>query len=145
MCITGAGHAKSSRRETSATNSVCGRQRKSEAIDVITVPDVRLCRDHGGSPLKALELIRSSEVDVVILDYELPYMNGMTLAQELRRAKPLVPIVLFSGHTDIPLEVLQSVDANVSKGEDLDLLLHKVRLLANKVELASHAAVVQGS
>ena len=51
----------------------------------------------------ALELFRSIRVDLVITDYWLPGLTGTQVAAEMKRLKPVIPIVLFSGLVEAPL------------------------------------------
>lgn len=65
---------------------------------------------------QGLRLLRQNSVDLVVLDYEMPGMNGELVAQAIRRYKPEVPVVLFTGiPDDLPDSVRQNVDALVSK------------------------------
>jgi CheY-like chemotaxis protein len=64
---------------------------------------------------KGLELASTFPVDVVIVDYFMPEMNGHELAIAMRRLRPQAPIILLSGTTDIPEHALKSVDAFVAK------------------------------
>jgi CheY-like chemotaxis protein len=64
---------------------------------------------------KGLELVSLFSVDVVIVDYLMPTMNGQEVAIELRRLRPQAPIIMLSGATDIPERALQSVDAFIAK------------------------------
>lgn len=68
------------------------------------------------SGARGLELATLEPVDVVILDYEMPGLNGHDVAIALRRWEPQIPIVMFSGAVDIPSQTLKLVDAFVSKG-----------------------------
>jgi len=52
------------------------------------------------SGTEGLRLLRSTAVHVVVLDYEMPEVNGDLIAQAIRRYKPEVPIVLFTGAPD---------------------------------------------
>jgi DNA-binding NtrC family response regulator len=63
----------------------------------------RVLTANGGST--ALEAFAASAVDAVVLDYEMPGMNGGEVAQEMMRIKPKVPKLLFSGNTSFPREV----------------------------------------
>lgn len=81
-------------------------------------------RNTGYSTLTALSgneglcRLRSASVDVVVLDYEMPKMNGDLVAQAIRRLKPMLPIVLFTGvPDDIPDHVRQNVNAVVHKAD----------------------------
>jgi CheY-like chemotaxis protein len=72
---------------------------------------------------EALRLAAQRRVDAVILDYCMPGMNGGEVAREMKRLRPDVPIILFSGSLDIPSSTLLYVDAFVAKGEGLRPLL----------------------
>ena len=63
----------------------------------------RVLTANGGST--ALEAFVASAVDAVVLDYEMPGMNGGEVAQEMMRLNPKVPKLLFSGNTSFPSEV----------------------------------------
>jgi len=66
---------------------------------------------------KGLELAVSSPVDLVLLDYEMPELDGLQVAAELRRIRPGTPIILLSGVVDIPAQMLGLVDGFVRKGD----------------------------
>lgn len=67
------------------------------------------------SGARGLELAANDPVDVVILDYDMPGMNGHDVAVALREWEPQIPIVMFSGAIDIPSQTLRLVNAFVSK------------------------------
>ena len=53
------------------------------------------------SAAKALELVRGgAHFDLVITDFAMPGMNGLLLAEELRRIDPDLPILLMTGFAD---------------------------------------------
>ena len=63
-------------------------------------------------PLAALTRFRTSpaEFDVAVLDYAMPAMNGLDLAQRLRALRPDLPILIITGHQDaIPSGELERV------------------------------------
>jgi CheY-like chemotaxis protein len=64
---------------------------------------------------KGLELASQYSVDVVILDYLMPEMNRREVAIEMRRLKPLAPIIMLTGAGDIPEHTLDLVDALIAK------------------------------
>jgi CheY-like chemotaxis protein len=89
-------------------------------------PNLRLSRayleKHGYHVLTAtsgregLRMLHSLPVDLLVLDYEMPVMNGEAVAREVRRLYPGLPIVLLSGHLEGEgWPVLQLVDAYVPK------------------------------
>ena len=64
---------------------------------------------------KGLELASKYSVDVVILDYFMPGMNGQEVAVEMKRLRPLAPIIMLSGAVDVPEPALKWVDAFIAK------------------------------
>lgn len=80
---------------------------------------------------EGLELYASGPVDAVIVDYQMPEMTGDRVAVQIKRSDPSIPIVLLSAYNRLPEEVLQSVDAFVTKGEASTLLLAAVHDLLN--------------
>ena len=66
---------------------------------------------------EALDVIAKGNADAVVLDYHMPEMNGGELAAAIRSLSPTVPILMFSGDTDIPAPTLALVDRFVQKGQ----------------------------
>ena len=64
---------------------------------------------------KGLELASIHPVDVVIVDFFMPEMDGLDVAMEMRRLKPQAPIIMLSGAVEVPKQVLQCVDAFMAK------------------------------
>jgi two-component system, cell cycle sensor histidine kinase and response regulator CckA len=64
---------------------------------------------------KGLELASMHAVDVVIVDYLMPKMNGHEVAIEMRRLKPQAPIIMLSAAVDVPEQALELVDAFIPK------------------------------
>lgn len=54
--------------------------------------DTALSGDH------AVSLVQSKEVDVVILDVLMPNKSGIDTLRELKRIKPLVEVIMLTGH-----------------------------------------------
>ncbi len=78
---------------------------------------------------KALELASIYSVDVVIVDYFMPEMNGSEVAVEMRRLRPQAPIIMLSAAVDIPEQVLKLVDAFVAKDRLASQLLPAIAQL----------------
>lgn len=74
----------------------------------------------------ALEIFASEPVDLVILDYKMPGMNGDVVAEKMKRQKPAVPILLLSAYVDLPRETLALVDGYLTKGEGPLVMLKAV-------------------
>jgi DNA-binding response OmpR family regulator len=64
---------------------------------------------------KGLELASVYSVDVVIVDYLMPEMNGQEVAKEMRRLKPEAAIIMLSAAVDVPEQALRVVDAFIAK------------------------------
>ncbi len=52
---------------------------------------------HRGSAEEGLAFLRDNDVDVALLDYHLPGMNGMEMLEELRRTWPHLPVIMVTG------------------------------------------------
>lgn len=74
-----------------------------------------------------LAIFGTERVDVVVLDYFMPGMNGGEVAAEMRRLRPEVPILLLSAYINLPPEVIDAVDCTILKGDGPEVLLTKVR------------------
>lgn len=76
-----------------------------------------------------LELFDREPVDAVVLDYYMPGMDGGKVADEMKRRKPQVPIVLLSAFYSLPDGATDAVDAFLTKGDSPDVLLQKLSQL----------------
>jgi DNA-binding NtrC family response regulator len=47
---------------------------------------------------QAIEFINSHELDVVILDVQMPGRDGIETLQEIKRLKPIVEVIMLTGH-----------------------------------------------
>jgi CheY-like chemotaxis protein len=93
------------------------------------------------SPLQALQKLEAgaSGWDAIILDYDMPEMNGAQLAARIRADLPLLPIILCSALYEIEIDVDQSLfDARVIKSAISRSLIQTLRrvLSSSKVEVA---------
>lgn len=62
-----------------------------------------------------LELAAVYPVDVIIVDYLTPEINGRELVFKMRSLRPETPIIMLSGALNVPKQVLKWVDAFVAK------------------------------
>ncbi len=67
------------------------------------------------SGARGLEVIATHSVDVVIVDYHMPGLNGYQFALEMRDLGMQTPIIMFSGEADAPKDTLKIVDAFVPR------------------------------
>ena len=77
-----------------------------------------------------LRLFERHPVQLVILDYRMPEMDGEAVASEIRRTHPHVPILMLSGQIDVPKRASSAVDAFVAKGLPPAVLLGRLTALA---------------
>ncbi len=77
--------------------------------------------------VSGLQLFRQHPIDVVLLDFSMPGMNGDEVAVALRAFNPAVPILLLSAYVSLPERINTLVDACLTKGEGPEVLLHKLR------------------
>ncbi len=49
---------------------------------------------------EALKIFQSQSINVVLLDYVMPFLNGYEVAKEIQKINKSVPIVMASAHTD---------------------------------------------
>jgi CheY-like chemotaxis protein len=79
----------------------------------------------------ALELFRRIQVDLVVTDYCLPGLTGAQVAAEMKRLKPAIPVVLFSGLVEAPLGS-EHADLVITKGIPVVAFLSEIsKLISN--------------
>src|SRR5690348_11226946 len=83
----------------------------------------RFLESHGYTVLtaasrrEALDILSASAVDAVVLDYQMPQMDGFAVALEIRRMLPEVDIIIHSGTPlQVPNRMLEIADRLVAKG-----------------------------
>jgi CheY-like chemotaxis protein len=81
-------------------------------------------------PDEGLQLFGTNPVDAVLLDYSMPGMDGTEVAQAMKRIKPDVPVILFSGRV-LPKHAVELVDAVIFKGEPPQNVLKRLDELLN--------------
>ncbi len=95
---------------------------------------------------KALEILEHSSIDVVVLDVKMKGMGGIETLRRIRNTKPLVEVVLLTGHASVDSGIegmkLGAFDY-LMKPIELDRLLEKLndayekkRIQQDKIEQA---------
>lgn len=86
-----------------------------------------------GTPPQVISLFSAEHIDIVVLDYWMPGMKGIQIAERLKGMKPRVPIIMFSGYRSIGDEGIGRVERWLMKGESEpeDLLCAVRELLAS--------------
>jgi CheY-like chemotaxis protein len=94
-----------------------------------------LLENHGYRVLEAtggdegLKLFLEHPVDAVVLDYQMPGMNGDVVAKKMKRANSHVPIMLLSAYGPLPKNKLEAVDTFLSKSQPPMILLSTLQSL----------------
>ncbi|MGA7295266.1 MAG: response regulator [Terriglobales bacterium] len=74
-----------------------------------------------------LHIFEKNRVDLVVLDYSMPGLDGEAVARMLHECKPRVPILLLSGAIkNIPGRVLKLMDNFIQKGQPTGVLLSAI-------------------
>jgi CheY-like chemotaxis protein len=82
-----------------------------------------------------LEIVSRERVDLIILDYAMPAMDGEEVAKRLRAQHPQIPILLLSGFPgSIPNALFSMVDGFIEKGKPAALLISEVERLTRAQE-----------
>jgi DNA-binding NtrC family response regulator len=79
-----------------------------------------------------LKLAALHRIDLVITDYEMPGMNGETVAAAIKSLKPAVPVIIFSGSTVISHRAHRYADAFCDKAGSRDRLLGAIHRLLHR-------------
>ncbi len=99
------------------------------------VPATTWLRSHYGSNApEALERFAVTPVDLVLLDYVMPDVNGGHVAAMMKRIKPDVRILMFSGVEHVPGSAQVHVNAFLQKGQMPSIVLDKIRELQDSAE-----------
>ena len=96
------------------------------------------------NPLKAVKENKDKKIDIAFLDIEMPGMNGIQLAKELKKINPLVNIIFVTAYDNYSLDAYRihasgylskPVTAEKIK-EELEYLRHPIELKGqNKIQL----------
>lgn len=76
-------------------------------------------------------------VDLVLLDYAMPGMNGDEVAALVRQQFPNLPLVAVSAVGQLPSHFLDIVESSVQKGQDPEVLLAAVAQVLERHEKTS--------
>ena len=79
-----------------------------------------------------LRLFRTHPVDAVVVDYQMPGMNGDVVAAKMKRINANVPIMLLSAYNPPPQSKLAAVDLFLSKSQGPKVLLSTLQSLLDE-------------
>jgi DNA-binding response OmpR family regulator len=89
------------------------------------------------SAQQGLQLGTTCKCDAVLLDYEMPGMNGHEVASEIKLLKPKLVVILLSGR-QVPMQPLGLIDAFVPKLEASQQLLPMIAELCSRNQESKH-------
>jgi len=74
-----------------------------------TVPAIHIIGKAAGG-IEALKILESEAVDIVVTDYSMEDMDGLTLIHKMKKMKPGIKILVLSMHDEVPIvqEVLKA-------------------------------------
>jgi CheY-like chemotaxis protein len=78
---------------------------------------------------QALQMFAEQQVDLILLDYVMPGMNGGAVAKKIKSDNPRVPVIIVSASPVVEERSLGCVDCFISKGEGPAVLLAKIKQL----------------
>jgi DNA-binding NtrC family response regulator len=78
----------------------------------------------------ALEQLKETLFDIVVLDVKMPGMNGLDTLRELKKSYPLVEVIMLTGHADMEAAI-EGMDVGafdyLMKPIEIDELLYKIQ------------------
>ncbi len=83
---------------------------------------------------QALEMVLTIKPDVIILDLEMPVMDGLSTLEILRKEHPGIPIIILSIHESLDDRLQagnEGVSAFVVKSGDPSQLISEIRQVAD--------------
>lgn len=87
----------------------------------------------------AVETFNKGFYDLCILDVMLPHVDGFTIAAEIKRIKPAIPIVFLTAKTlkeDVVKGFKLGADDYITKPFDSDVLIYKIKAILNRNQFA---------
>jgi CheY-like chemotaxis protein len=78
---------------------------------------------------QGLSIFDENHVDLVVLDFYMPGLNGGDVAAEMRRRRPEVPIIFLSAYFSLPPAALDLANGFITKGDPPDVLIEKIQQL----------------
>jgi len=102
--------------------------------------------EEAGDGVRAIELFRIKTIDLVLLDFKLPDMDGLTILKSVKEINPEVEIIMITafGSIENAVNALKSgASEYLTKPIDLDDLLFKIKKIEDKKYLIHENRVLK--
>ncbi len=92
---------------------------------------------YAANGVEAVDYIKANDVDMAILDIKMPKLNGLEALQQIKQAKPNLPVLMLTGYEAIDVaSQAMNLGANnyLTKPIHEEKVLAQVRALLNPAE-----------
>jgi len=94
----------------------------------------------------ALEQLKQSPVDVVVLDVKMPGMSGLDTLREIKKTYNLIEVIMLTGHANMEVAI-QGMDIGafdyLMKPIEIDELVYKIQDACKRKRLNEKAGLVE--
>ena len=94
----------------------------------------------------ALEQLKQSPVDVVVLDVKMPGMSGLDTLREIKKTYNLIEVIMLTGHANMEVAI-QGMDIGafdyLMKPIEIDELVYKIQDACKRKRLNEKAELVE--
>jgi CheY-like chemotaxis protein len=97
------------------------------------------------SPYEALAILQTTDVGVIVSDYQMPRMNGLEFLTELRKSNKTVPFILFTAKDERALNqsaLKQGATAIHRKGTPIRTLAKALQQVVRKPKKGERERIV---
>ena len=85
------------------------------------------------NPKKALECISNHQYELILTDYSMPQMTGIQLIKSIRKTRPEIFTILFSGFFTEALKKELYIESNIDKCITKPVRIHELLPLINEI------------
>ncbi|MGA2403363.1 MAG: response regulator [Syntrophobacteraceae bacterium] len=94
----------------------------------------------------ALEQLKETPFDIVVLDVKMPGMNGLDCLRAIKRSYPLAEVIMLTGHANMEI-ALEGMDIGafdyLMKPIEIDELLYKIQDAHKRKRLNEKAGIAE--